>query len=93
VQVRLSNSIKDQSRFGYSEESGNVVGRRDEALKIGRKRPALQLHPPVRRSRASASSGATGWSPRRAARTGTVIKPGEYTPLMDALRALRPGHL
>jgi hypothetical protein len=37
VQVRLSNSIKDQSRFGYSEESGNVVGRRDEALKIGRK--------------------------------------------------------
>jgi hypothetical protein len=35
--VRLSNSIKDQSRFGYSEESGNMVGRRDEALKIGRK--------------------------------------------------------
>jgi hypothetical protein len=36
VQVRLSNSIKDQSRFGYSAESGNVVGRRDDALKIGR---------------------------------------------------------
>jgi hypothetical protein len=38
VQVRLSNSIKAPSRFGYSEsESGNVIARRDEALKIGRK--------------------------------------------------------
>jgi hypothetical protein len=36
VQVRLSNSIKDQSRFGYSEKSGAVIVRRDEALKIAR---------------------------------------------------------